>query len=224
MDKKKLEELMKRALKADPAMIGHYVTGGFMSVDIKPISDDMRVIGPAHTVRLPTNDNGYMYYAIKRAPKGSVLVIDRMGERRYGCVGELVVRTAMQYGIAGIIVDGPSTDTKAIRELGFPVFSTGRSAATNILRSPDGEYNVTINCGGAVVNPGDIVYGDLDGVVVAPPDRFEELVAKAEEAVAREEFMRDQFAKGKVFEDFENIDRFVEETPAKAVRELLKVN
>ncbi len=64
-----MNELFARALKTDPAQIGHYVQGGFMDASIKPISEDIKMIGPAFTVRLPGNDNAMLYYAMKRAPK-----------------------------------------------------------------------------------------------------------------------------------------------------------
>ena len=115
-----LEKLFERALKTDPAQIGHYVQGGFMDASIKPISEDIKMIGPAFTIRLPGNDNAMLYYAMKRAPKGSVIVIDRMGDKRVAAVGEMVVQAARSLGMAGIVVDGPNTDTRPIKALGFP--------------------------------------------------------------------------------------------------------
>ena len=187
-------EVIARAMKVDPAQVGHYVESGYMSPSIKPIDDNSKICGPAFTVRTPTNDNAILYYAIKRAPKGSVLVVDRMGEQRFACCGEMVVRAAMSRGLAGIVIDGPSTDTRSIRELGFPVFSTGRSAVTNVLLGINGEYDITVNCGGCVVHPGDIIFADLDGVVVCPPESFEEFLAKAEEGDAREVEYRKMYA------------------------------
>lgn len=204
------EELFKKALTTDPAQIGHHIQGGFMHPRIKPIDEDSKVIGPAFTIRLPTTDNDMLYYAMKRAPKGSVVVIDRMGDDRFACCGEIVARSAQSLGLAGIIVDGPSTDTKAIRAIGFPVFSTGSSSVTNTLLGINGEYNVDICCGGAVVHPGDIVYGDCDGVVVIPPDRFEQLVEAAcshdQEEVGYREIIHD----GKTLCDIVNIEGAVE--------------
>ena len=94
-----MNELFARALKTDPAQIGHYVQGGFMDASIKPISEDIKMIGPAFTVRLPGNDNAMLYYAMKRAPKGSVVVIDRMGDKRVAAVGEMVVQAAKSLGL-----------------------------------------------------------------------------------------------------------------------------
>lgn len=219
-----MNELFARALKTDPAQIGHYVQGGFMDASIKPISEDIKMIGPAFTVRLPGNDNAMLYYAMKRAPKGSVVVIDRMGDKRVAAVGEMVVQAAKSLGLAGIIVDGPNTDTRPIKALGFPLFSTGRASVTNTLKGIDGEYNVPVCCGGAVVNPGDIVYGDVDGVIVAPADRFAELVEKAEAADRNEVEWRKSFAEGKYLDALINIDRLVEEGVKGKIADLMKVD
>ncbi len=193
---KEMQELFKRVVKVDPAQIGHYIDGGFMNPSIKPISEDMKVIGPAYTVRFAGKSSIMLYYALSKAPKGSVLVVDRMGEDRFASTGEMVVRTAMFFGLAGIIVDGPSTDTIPQKKLGLPLFSTGRSAVTTNMETVDGEYNIPVNCGGVVVNPGDIIYGDADGVIVMKPDQLETLLEKGEAADQNEVKMRAAFEKG----------------------------
>ncbi|CDZ74536.1 dimethylmenaquinone methyltransferase [Peptoniphilus sp. ING2-D1G] len=218
-----LKKLFEIALTTDPAQIGHYVQGGYMDVSIKPIKDDLRVIGPAFTIRLPGNDNAMLYYAMEKAPKGSVIVIDRMGDKRIACCGEIVALSAKTLGMAGIVVDGPSTDTRAIREMDFPVFSTGRASVTNTFKGIDGEYNIPINCGGAVVNPGDIIYGDLDGVVVAPADRFEELVKKAKAADEVEKLWKENFEKGGTIADFINLEKLVSGEVGKSISEIMQI-
>ena len=215
-------ELAERCLHVDPAQIGHYVESGYMHPRIKPVDDSFRVLGPAYPVRLPTNDNTTLYYAIKRAPKGSVIVIDRMGEDRFACVGEIVVLAAKSMGMAGIVVDGPSTDTLRIKEIGLPVFSSGRSAVTNILTGLDGEHNIDVNCGGAIVHPGDIIFGDCDGVVVCPADKFEEYVEKAEGSNAREKEYIEAFEKGGYITDFINVDKLVETDVKTLLRGMMK--
>ena len=204
------KEIIERAMKVDPAQVGHHVESGYLSPDIHPIDDKSKIIGPAYTVRIPTTDNAMVYYAIKQAPAGSVLVIDRMGEQRYACCGEMVVRAAMSRGLAGIVIDGKSTDTRSIRELGFPVFSTGRSAVTTFPVALNGEYNIPVNCGGCIVNPGDIIFGDLDGLICCPPDKFEEYLVKAEAADAREVQARKNYAENPDFyytDSWKGLDR-----------------
>lgn len=207
------QELIDRAMKVDPAQVGHYVESGYLSPDIKPIDDNSKIIGPAFTVRIPTNDNAMMYYAIKKAPKGSVLVVDRMGEQRYACCGEMVVRAAISRGLAGIVIDGKSTDTRSIRALSFPLFSTGRSAVTCFPTGVNGECNVTVNCGGCTINPGDIIFGDLDGLIACPPDKFEEFLKRAEAADANEAEVRKNYAENPDYymaDNWKGMDRALE--------------
>ena len=217
------EELFQLALTTDPAQIGHSVQGGYMT-GIYPVSDHLKVIGPAFTIRLPGTDNAMLYYAMKKAPKGSVIVIDRMGDKRIAAVGEMVIRSAMALGMAGVVVDGPNTDTRAIRELDFPLFSTGRACVTNTFKGMDGEYNVPVNCGGCVVRPGDIVYGDLDGVICAPADQLEELVKHAKEQDENEVRWRQNFAAGGYVDKFINLEKLVNVGVKGAIADLCKVD
>lgn len=164
-----------------------------MKPQIKPINKHSKMIGPAYTVRILGKDSCAMYKAIEEAPKGSVLVIDRCGDPVYAAVGEMVARNAKAAGLAGIVLDGPATDSLWIEEMDFPVFCNGISVATTNVWGISGEFNTDINCGGAVVHPGDIVFGDADGVIVMEPDNYEEKLIKAEESAAKERVMREQF-------------------------------
>lgn len=190
------QETIDRFMKVDPASFGHHVVGGFMKPAMKPISPKMKMAGPAYTVRFPGKDSIALYYALQKAPKGSVIVVDRCGDDTYACVGEMVALFAECRGMAGIVIDGPATDSVAIAKSGFPVFCTGISVVTTNVLGISGEVDVTVNCSGAVVRPGDIVFGDADGVVVIPPDGYEELLAQAEASVIREEKMRAHFRAG----------------------------
>lgn len=180
------QELKEKFMEVDPAQIGHYVGGGFMNPAIKPVwmynskGEKCKFVGPAVTVRLSGDDSALIYYAIAHAPKGSVLVVDRCGDSTYACVGDICAECAKGAGLAGIVVDGMSTDTVGITKIDFPVFSRGISPITTKLRGNEGEYNVPVNCGGAVVKPGDIVFADPDGVMVFDQDAdFLNLVQRA---------------------------------------------
>ena len=190
-------ELVQRFMGTDPATYGHFPGVSFMMPRIKPISRTMKMVGPAYTVRILGKDSCAMYKAIQEAPKGSVLVIDRAGDEVYACVGEMVARNAQARGIAGIVIDGPATDSVWIEKMGYPVFCAGISVATTNVWGLSGQYNLPVSCGGAAVHPGDIVFGDADGVIVMPPDNYEAYLEKAEAAVQREKKMREDFAAGK---------------------------
>lgn len=212
------EELIQRFLKVDPATIGHYIGGGFMRPEMKPLNRRSKMVGPAYTIRMQGKDSACLYYAMKHAPKGSVLVIDRCGDDTYACVGEMVALLSKCSDFAGIVIDGPATDSLAIEELGFPVFCTGISAVTTNVIGISGEVDVQISCSGAVVHPGDIVFGDADGVIVLPPDGFECALAKAEESVANEVGLRKHFLDGGFAKI--NIDRLWESDVLGMIAEL----
>lgn len=187
------KDIIDRFMKTDPATYGHFVGVRFLKPEMKPINKHSKMIGPAYTARILGKDSCAMYKAIEVAPKGSVLVIDRCGDSVYAAVGEMVARYAKGAGLAGIVLDGPATDSLWIEEMDFPVFCTGISVATTNVWGISGEYNVDVNCGGAVVHPGDLVFGDADGVVVMEPEGYEEKLARAEEATQREIAMRAKF-------------------------------
>lgn len=193
-------ELRERFLKTDPATYGHYLGVSFMGPKMKPINRYSKMIGPAYTVRLLGKDSCALYKAIEEAeaPKGSVIVVDRCGDEMYACVGEMVARNAKAHGLAGIVIDGTATDSLWIEKMDFPVFCTGISVVTSNVWCVSGEYDINISCCGAPVKPGDIVFGDADGVVVMHPDNYEEFLQKAEVAAQREIIMREQFEKGEI--------------------------
>jgi regulator of RNase E activity RraA len=193
------KEIVDRFMKVDPATFGHYVGGGWMRPEMKPLSKLSKMVGPAYTVRFQGKDSCALYYALQHAPKGSVIVVDRCGDSTYACVGEMVALLAECQGFAGIVIDGPATDSIAIEKSGYPVFCTGISVVTTNVVGVSGEVDIPISCSGAAVRPGDIVFGDADGVIVLPPDNYMELLVKAEESVSREVELRRHFRSGGTF-------------------------
>jgi regulator of RNase E activity RraA len=190
------KDTIDRFMKVDPATFGHYIGGGWMRPEMKPINRQSRMVGPACTVRIQGKDSCALYYALQKAPKGSVMVIDRCGDSIYACVGEMVALFAECQGLAGIVIDGPATDSLAIEKSGFPVFCTGISVVTTNVIGISGEHDLPVSCCGAAVHPGDIVFGDADGVVVIPPQECMALLARAEESVAREVDLRKHLRAG----------------------------
>lgn len=188
------EELYQRIMKLDPATIGHHITGGFMNHNMKPLNPDVKLLGTAYTIKMVGLDSGPLHYAISHAPKGSVLVIDHHDAPEYAPIGEFVSLSIQLHGFAGVIIDGCVTDSKAIRKTGFPVYCTGISAVVTKMLANSGAVNVPISCGGAVVNPGDIIFADCDGVLVLSGDTIEEPLKKAEQGMAREQMIRQKLA------------------------------
>jgi len=169
---------------------------------IRPMTDpDLRIIGTACTVKVYPGDNLMVHKSLDVAQPGDVIVVDAGGSPVTAVMGELVSLKARHRGIAGFVVDGLIRDVIAIREMGdFPVFARGVTPIGPLHRGP-GEINHPICAGGIVVNPGDIIVGDLNGVVVIPREIASDLLQrlidrKAAEAdytaaVARGEFSND---------------------------------
>lgn len=189
-------EIIERYRKTEPATYGHFPGVNFMDSGIKPVSKHTRMAGQAYTLRLPSNDSAMLYKALKEAEEGSVLVIDRVGDTNFAPVGEMIVRNAYARKLAGIVVDGAITDFLALEEIGLPVFYRTVSVATTSVWGIIGERQIDIQCGGAVVRPGDLILGNVDGVVVLPPMEDLTLLEKAEKIEQREVIMREKFAQG----------------------------
>jgi 4-hydroxy-4-methyl-2-oxoglutarate aldolase len=145
---------------------------------IKPVRDDLKVAGRAYTVKLRAADNEVVLKAIKEASPGDVLVIDAKGYVQNAACGDFVIGLARILGLAGVVIDGAVRDLGAIREMGFPVFCKGTTIAASD-KHGTGKTNVPISCGNAVVRPGDIIVGDLDGVTVIPHEQEEEVLQRA---------------------------------------------
>lgn len=217
------EEIRERFMKVSPAAIGHHISGGFMKAEIKPVTDEMKVAGPAYTVRLTERDSSALYYALQKAPKGSVIVVDRAGDHTFACVGEFLAEMAKGCGMAGIIIDGPATDKLALKKSDFPVFCTGFSPVTSMVTGTSGEVEVDIECGGAVVRTGDIILGDADGVIVVP-ENFMPYLEDAEEKEAGEVKKREELRKGLIYNRREDFDvvKFFEYGVNRAISEVKK--
>lgn len=147
--------------------------------EIKPISDDTRVAGPAFTVRLRPGDNLMLHKAIGLAQPGDIIVVDTCGSNNNSIMGDLMASAAFKKGIAAIIIDGGIRDVQELREKKFPVFARFITPAVGDKDGP-GEINLPISCGGVPVLPGDYIVGDCNGVVVIPPYLSEEIIAGTE--------------------------------------------
>lgn len=185
------QELIERAKKLSPAQISDgmkemgIIRDGSLDADITPVSDTMKVVGTICTVATADGDNLPIHVALYQGKPGYVMMIDGKAYTGRPYLGELIARTGKAVGLEGIIIDGYVRDKVGIAEVGFPVFARGY-LPRNILKKNAGEINVLITCGGVCVNPGDLVIGDCDGVVVVPRDIIEKVLEKAEKKDAYE--------------------------------------
>ncbi|MDM7831617.1 fumarylacetoacetate hydrolase family protein [Cellulomonas edaphi] len=161
-----------------------------VSIDgVRPLRPGARMVGVARTLRLVPNRedlverHGGGYNAQKRAfdglGSGEVLVIDARGETGAATLGDVLALRAHVRGAAGIVTDGGVRDADAVAEVGIPVFCAGAHPAVLGRRHVPWEADVTVACGGTTVQPGDVVVGDADGVVVLPAALAEEVVDAA---------------------------------------------
>ncbi len=215
------EELKERMAKTSPAQIGHYIESGYMSPEIKPVFEQVKMVGPAFTVQLHADDSAMLYYAMERAPKGSVIVIDRGGDSTFACCGEIVVSAAKSLGLAGIVVDGPATDSLAIKEMAFPVFSKGISVVTTRFLGLGGAYHIPVSCGGLSVVPGDIVFGDADGVICLSVEECWKYVEFAEADDREEIEWKQKLKQGMKVSELCNINQLVEADVKEHINKLL---
>lgn len=165
-----------------------------------------RIVGRARTLRfIPARpdlfaSHGGGYNAQKRAfdsvGAGEVLVVDARGERGTGTVGDVLALRAKVRGAAGIVTDGGVRDFDAVAEIGIPVFSQGPHPSVLGRRHVPWETDVTIACGGAAVQPGDVIVGDGDGVIVIPPHLVVEVAAEAAEQDAADAWVAGRVAEG----------------------------
>lgn len=168
---------------------------GTMHARVAPVHQDMKVAGPAFTVEVRPGDNLMIHAAIALAKPGDVLVIDGKGDQTAALMGTLMLSACKKIGLAGVIVDGAIRDKLDILDLGFPVFSAGFNPAGPTKYVP-GRINHPISAGGTVVNPGDLVVGDADGVVVIERAKAPAMMALADKKVADEAARIEAIARG----------------------------
>jgi RraA family protein len=189
------------------------VIQGFRNVPTSHISDNLRrlegilglrkfhrsrkLIGTAVTVKLRAGDNLLTYKALSMMSPGHVLVVDAGGVTTNAIVGDLLLAYAQQRGCAGFVIDGAIRDSAAFAEADFPCFARDTTHRGPFKTGP-GSINVPVSIGGQVVQPGDVVIGDEDGLVVFPATEADRLIAAAQRTAATERAIREEILTGQV--------------------------
>ena len=170
-----------------------------LAARIKPIWPTARLVGTAYTVRTPPGEHYSVKQAALSAGPGDVIVVDAGGETDFALWGDILAQVALERGLAGLVVDGAVRDAGEIDRLGVPVFAAGVIPAGPRGKATQGEVGVPIRCAGVAVEPGDIVYGDRDGVVVIPRAQHAAVLerARAREG-AEQEILRELLASARV--------------------------
>lgn len=151
---------------------------GVMPHQIKPVHPHFRICGPAVTVHSPPGDNLWLHYAIYTAQPGDVLVVHVEGKFDHGYWGEVMSTAAKARNLGGLVIDGCVRDFTLLGEVGFPIFARGLCIrGTGKDKKAYGSINRSLRFGATPVEPGDLIVGDNDGVVVVPQARAAEVIA-----------------------------------------------
>lgn len=145
---------------------------------LRPMHAGGRMAGPALTVKTRPGDNLMIHKALQLAKPGDVIVVDAGGDLTNALVGEIMVGDAVKQGLGGFVMNGAIRDAAVLREGSFPVFAAGVTHRGPYKDGP-GEINVPIAIDGMVVEPGDLVIGDDDGLLCVPFEDVERLLAAA---------------------------------------------
>jgi len=171
---------------------------GTMDRGIQPIFTPIkRIVGPAVTVSAPTGAFNIVKIGMEQTQAGDVLVINARGVLNGALVGGNVCRGLVHRGLAGLVADGAVRDASEIQQDGLATFARGITTVMGPIDGP-GEVNVPIACGGVVVNPGDIVVADEDGIVVIRPSEADEVLAETAKLEASHEAVQPILLRGEV--------------------------
>ena len=191
-------ELVERARKLPSATL-HEAGGriGVMPSAIKPVAPSFSICGPAVTVHSPAGDNLWIHRAIYVAKPGDVLVVHVSCGYDFGYWGEIMSTAARVRGLGGLVIDGCVRDGAVLESFGFPVFARGLCIrGTGKDFGARGWVNAPTLFDNLIVNAGDLIVGDTDGVVAIPREKAATVVAAAEQREAKEASVLDRLHAG----------------------------
>ncbi|MGI6878059.1 4-carboxy-4-hydroxy-2-oxoadipate aldolase/oxaloacetate decarboxylase [Microbacterium sp. gxy059] len=177
---------------------------GAIDSRIKPVEHTMRFSGSAFTVVCAPRDNLMLQVAIHYAQPGDVLIVSAGEMSQAGTFGDVLANAAQSKGIAGVVTDSGVRDTESLRALGLPVFS-GSVSITGTVKETLGPINQPLVFGGQLVNPGDAVVGDADGVVVVRRDEIDQVADLSQAREDHEEKLIAQYREGRTTIDLCNL-------------------
>lgn len=177
---------------------------GFAGPHLRPIQQGVQLAGAAVTVSSHPGDNLMIHAAVEVCREGDVLVVTNTASSTHGMFGELLATSLLARGVRALVIDAGVRDTAELRRLGFAVWSQYVSCQGTVKASP-GSVNVPVVLGGLVVNPGDVVCADDDGVVVVARDEAATALELSRQRVAKEEDTRGRLAAGELGVDIHGL-------------------
>jgi 4-hydroxy-4-methyl-2-oxoglutarate aldolase len=170
---------------------------GLMRPYMRPIYPAARVAAPAVTVSCHPGDNLMIHAAVEVCQPGDVLVVTPLSESTDGMFGELLATSLQARGVVGLVIDAGVRDVADLTAMSFPVWAKAISAQGTV-KATAGSVNVDVVCAGAMVHPGDVIVGDVDGIVVVPRELATEVARLGEQRRAKEESNRQRLKSGEL--------------------------